>query len=264
MNVRALFWTLVDSFRENNVLTYASAISFQLLVALVPLAALTLLLMGLADAGDLWYDRGQGAVPERVTPEVFLAVSDAISRVLTQQSLIWVALALALTIWEVSGSVRAVMGALNRIYEAEEDRSIWRRFGLSFLLASGVIVLVIGALALVAFGGPVFWPAAVVMLWLTIVMLIRVAPATRVEVRWATIGSVLVIVSWIAASLAYGLYVRSLADFESTFGFVVAGLLLTGYLYASSIVFLAGAQIDELLRERTTPAGRRRGRAGGA
>jgi membrane protein len=83
----------------------------------------------------------------------------------------------------------------------------------------------------------------------TIAVLLRFAPAEPVEFRWVSVGSVVVIVSWLGASLLYGVYVRDVANFESTFGFVAAGLLLTGYLYWSSIVFLVGAQIDELLRE---------------
>jgi membrane protein len=243
---------LVACFSEHEILTYSSAVAFQLLVALIPLAALTMLLMSAVGAGDLWFDHLQPALQDRVTPEVFLAVSDAVDRVLTQESLVWLALALLLTLWEVSGSVRAVMGALNRIYRARETRSVWRRFGLSLLLACAVIVLLLGAFGLVAIGGWRFLPVAVVLLWVTIAMLLRFAPAEHVEFRWISAGSMLVIVSWLGASLLYGSYVRNLANFESTFGFVVAGLLLTGYLYWSSIMFLAGAQIDELLREDVT------------
>jgi membrane protein len=240
---------LVACFSEHEILTYASAVAFQLLVALIPLAALTMLLMSAADARDLWFDRLQPVVQERVTPEVFLALSDAVDRVLTQESLVWIVLAGLLTLWEVSGSVRAVMGALNRIYRADEARSVWRRFGVSLLLAAAVIVLLLAAFGLVAVGGWKFLPVAFVLLWVTIGLLLRFAPAEPLEFRWVSVGSVLVILSWLGASLLYGAYVRNVADFESTFGFVAAGLLLTGYLYWSSIVFLAGAQIDVLLRE---------------
>jgi len=240
---------LVQCFSKHELLTYASAVAFQLLVALIPLTALTMLLMSAADAGDVWFDRFQPAVQERVTPEVFVAVSDSVDRVLNQESLIWLALASLLALWEVSGSVRAVMGALNRIYTARENRSIWRRFGVSFLLGAAVIVLLIAAFGLVAVGGWKFLPVAFVLLWVTVALLLRFAPAEPVEFGWVSAGSVLVILSWLGASLLYGFYVRNVADFESTFGFVAAGLLLTGYLYWSSIVFLVGAQIDELLRE---------------
>src|SRR6266542_1801998 len=96
---------LVACFSEHEILTYASAVAFQLLVALIPLAALSMLLMSAAHAGDVWFERVQPAVQERVTPEVFLAVSDAVARVLTQESLLWLVLAALLTLWEVSGSV---------------------------------------------------------------------------------------------------------------------------------------------------------------
>ena len=243
------FWKLIKCVNENDILTYASAIALQLLIALIPLFALSLVLLGRARAGDLWYDRVQPLLEQRVTPEVYLAVSDTVDRVLHQTSLAWMVFAIVLTLWEVSGSVRAVMGALNRVYGARDTRSIYRRFAISFLLAVGVIVFVLSAFGLVAFGGWLFLPVAVVLLWATIAMLLRWAPNKRVEFRWISVGSVLVILSWLGASLAYGFYVRNIADFESAFGFVAAGLLLTGYLYVSSIVFLVGAQIDEIVRE---------------
>ena len=37
--------------------------------------------------------------------------------------------------WEVSGAMRAIMGALNRVYGAEENRPFVRRMILSFGLA---------------------------------------------------------------------------------------------------------------------------------
>lgn len=240
---------LVACFSRHELLTYASAVAFQLLVALIPLTALAMLLMSAVQAGDLWFERIQPVVEERVTPEVFLAVSDAVARVLTQESLFWLVLAVLLTLWEVSGSVRAVMGALNRIYEAREARPLWHRFGLSFLLAAAVSVLLLAAFGLVLVGGWKYLPVAFVLLWITIALLLRFGPAEPVEFRWVSLGSVVVIVSWLGASLLYGVYVRDVANFESTFGFVAAGLLLTGYLYWSSIMFLVGAQIDQLLRE---------------
>ena len=243
------FRQLVKCFNEHELLTYASAIALQLLIALIPLFALTLVLLGRASAGELWYERVQPLLSQRVTPEVYLAVSDAVDRVLHQTSLIWVAFAIVLTIWEVSGSVRATIGALNRIYDTPETRSIYRRFALSIVLAIGAIMLLLTAFGLVAFGGWYFLPVAFVLLWAVIAMILRWAPAKRVEFRWISVGSVVVIFSWLGASLAYGFYVRNIADFESAFGFVAAGLLLTGYLYVSSIVFLVGAQIDEIVRE---------------
>lgn len=238
--------TLVGCFARNNILTYASAIAFQLLVALIPLAALTLILVGLVGAEDLWVEDARPSLQERVPPATFLALNAAVERVFEARSLLWLVVALLVTLWEVSGSVRAVMGALTRIFGSNERRSIWHRFGLSFLLACAVIALVFGALVSVAFGGPPFWPLAVALVWLTFTVLIRFAPANPPPFRWVTAGSALVVLSWLGTSLLFGFYVGSAANFESAFGFVAAGLILTGYLYASAIVFLVGAQLDAL------------------
>lgn len=262
MSLRRRVGPVVEAFRENEILTYASAIAFQLLVAIVPLAALALLLIGLTGSEHLWHDGWKLTVAERVTGEAYLAIADSVARVFDRATPLVAALAAGFVVWEVSGSVRAVTAALNRIYGSRETRPAWHRFGLSVALALGGMVLVLTAFGLVAFGGALFWPAALLLLWLTTGMLIRLAPAERVEARWVSIGSVLVVAFWSGASVLYGLYVSRVADFETAFGFVTAALLLTGYMYASAIVFLAGAQLDQLLRLEARRGSKRRGRGG--
>lgn len=57
-------------------------------------------------------------------------------------------------------------------------------------------------------------------------------------------------VAWLLASLLFKLWIEFVADFRSPAGSLAGLLLVTGYLFASSIVFLAGVQLDELLRKR--------------
>ena len=122
IDLRRDFQQLFACFKENELLTFASAIAFQLLIALIPLVALSLVVLGRARAGALWYERVHPVLAQRATPEVYLAVSDAVDRVLHQTSLIWVAFAIVLTIWEVSGSVRRSA----RSTSASACRSRWR------------------------------------------------------------------------------------------------------------------------------------------
>jgi membrane protein len=88
------------------------------------------------------------------------------------------------------------------------------------------------------------------MLWAVVALLIRYAPNGRRERGWITIGGVLVIVSWIVASSVFGWWVFHVADYKSPFGTMIAILTLVGYLYTSAIVFLVGAQLDELAIEQ--------------
>ncbi|MCA1702478.1 MAG: YihY/virulence factor BrkB family protein, partial [Actinobacteria bacterium] len=108
-----------------------------------------------------------------------------------------------LLLWYVSGLVRACMGGLNSIYEADEKRPLLRRWGLSFALAvsvTGAVVLSVLAVTVgprIDRGGishvlllVVRWPLAVIALGLAVGLLVRYGPAERRQVRWAPLGVV--------------------------------------------------------------------------
>ena len=52
--VRAFVDVWVDCFAKHNLLTYASAIAFQVLVELVPMTLLTLGVLGALDEQNVW------------------------------------------------------------------------------------------------------------------------------------------------------------------------------------------------------------------
>ena len=54
---RALVRKVITGMEEQDLLTYASAIAFQTLTSLIPLALLVLSIMGFLDLGDVWTDR---------------------------------------------------------------------------------------------------------------------------------------------------------------------------------------------------------------
>jgi membrane protein len=170
----------------------------------------------------------------------------------------------ALTIWDVSSVVRACMGGLDAIYEQKEERSTLRRLLISAALGVAITICVVGAILLVTAGrgwgggGSVLgvlllvvrWCAAVLLLGLAVGFLVHFAPTHRRAESWVGLGTVLVVVSWIVMSLLFAVFVRYIANFKSAAGQLAVFLVLTTYIYSSSIVFLMGVQVDELLRER--------------
>ena len=160
----------------------------------------------------------------------------------------------------MSGAVRAIIGAINRIYGSRDDRPFWRRWFLSLGLAACVVAGIVGAALLVAAvpkpgGGweipavAARWLGAVVALVLVTGLLVRYGPVKPRSKKWASAGAVLVVASWVVTSLAFRWYVSSLANFKTAVGQLAVFLVLMVYAYASSIVFLIGVQLDELLRE---------------
>jgi len=257
-------WSVMaDRFRQNDILTYASAIARQLLVAVVPLALLFFLLIGAFGERSTWRKELAPHLADRVSKPTFQAIDRTAEGLTSSLHLHWLALAVLIVIWEASGAVRACMGGLNRIYEYEETRPTVRRYLVSLALAIPLVLLVLGSIVLTLSGtslvdlGPAQplwsfarWVAVFVMLWAAVALLIRFAPNGRRPSGWITVGGLVVIVSWIVASIVFGWWVLHVADYKSPFGTMIAILTLVGYLYTSAIIFLVGAQIDELLIEQ--------------
>ena len=257
---RAFVDVWIDCFAKHNLLTYASAIAFQLLIALVPLVVLTLGVLGALGEQSVWKKQISPGIERRLPGPTWDAVNYAAKQILTHASAGLIAFGVVLTIWELSGSVRAAMGAMNRMYETEEERSRWLRFGVSFGLAVAIGACLLGAILVLTLakhlGGSAHalvdvgrWILGVLLLGVAVELLVRFAPAEPRAKRWVTLGSAFIVVAWVVASLIFRVYVTSVASFRSTIGSFVAVLVLTAYLNVSAIVFLVGVQVDELIRK---------------
>ena len=262
---------IADAFAEHNLLTYAAAIAFQGLVALIPLTLLGLGLLGAAGRQDVWTRDIAPKIEGRVTPAVFHAVDTTARKVLDHATPGLIVFAALLSAWYLAAAVRAVMEALNQIHDVKDQRPWWLRALISLGLGVATGAGLIGSAVLVISGpgaggvaelflGLGRWILAVLLLGLVVGLLVRFAPAERPEARWASAGAMLVVGSWIVASLIFGVWITEVANFKTPVGSLAGLLVLTGYLFVSSIVFLVGVQLDELLRKET--GGRARGVVG--
>ena len=240
-----------------------------MLVALVPLTLLGLALLGAFGLEDVWQQQLAPPLQHHLTHATYNAINSGVRKIFHQDSAGLIAFAGVLTIWNVSGLVRACMRALNAIYEQKETRSTLRRFGTSLWLGIAITICLIGAVLAVTAGRSigggegvldallliVRWAFAISALALAIGLLVHFAPTERRAVRWVGLGTIFVVVAWIAMSLVFAWYVGSVANFKTAAGQLTVFLVLTTYAYASSITFLVGVQADELMRKGS----RRRG-----
>jgi membrane protein len=258
----------VDLFARHQLLDHASAIAFQVLKALVPLTLLGLALLGALGEDKVWNQTLYPRLEGHLQPTTAHAIDSAVQRIFTTDSAGLIAFACLLVIWYVSGSVRASMGAINQIYETDERRPWTVRFPISFALAFAIAFCLVGALLVVtaapalANGGAAGvlvsigrWLVAIALLAVAVALIVRYGPVERRAKRWASVGSALVITAWIGATLIFGLFVTNVANFKTAVGNLTVFLVLVGYVYTSSIIFLVGVELDELLREEVKGQG---------
>ncbi len=255
---KAIVRLWVELFARDNLLTYASAIALQTLVAAISCTLLGLGLLRAAHDTSLWSKTIGPAIEPRVIHDVFRGIAAVVHHVFSHSTTGVIAFAACLAVWEVSGVVRAVIGALNSIYETEDDRPWWIRFPLSLGISVVFLGALLGAIAILlaahasgAWEWPVAilrWLAAIALLILAFGILVRWAPVEHRETRWASAGAVLVVSCWIVETLIFRWYVTSVADFKTPVGSVVVFLVLTTYLYVGAIILLVAMELDELVR----------------
>jgi len=248
-----------QAFVEHNLVTYAAAIAFQALVALIPLSLLALGLLGALGRQSVWTRSLAPGLRNHVTPPVYHGIDYSVRRILDHGTAGLIAASTLLSLWYLTAAMRAVMEALNRIHDVDDERPWWRRVGGAVALAAICGGTLLGSVLLVELAPTpngaagiglacVRWVGSILLLGLAIAVLVRFAPAEHPEPRWASAGSLLVIATWIGASFLFKLWINRVADFRSPVGSLTGLLALTGYLFLSAAVFLVGVQLDELLR----------------
>jgi membrane protein len=265
---RELARALRDGFKQHDLLTYSSAISFQILTAVVPFVISMLALAGLLHLGGVWRDHVAPDIRPHVSAAVFSVISSAVNEAFSGRQLLWATFGGGLALWQVSGAVRAVMGAFERIYGATSERGFLRRYLISFALSfvtGGCFILATLCLVLAPFfavrhpaaAWDVFafltrWVLAIGFLSVAVGLLVHVAPATSQPLPWVSLGTAIVIVWWVIVSVGFYFYLTSLASYGSVFGSLASVIVVMAYLYISTTAFLFGAQLDAIIRAQAT------------
>ena len=256
---------LARAFQKRRLITWATSLSYNALWSLPPLALFMLALAGFFDLRAAWQDHVGPDLKTKLAPETWRAVDSTVDRIVDSPHVTWLAIGLALATWHVSGLVRASSGALNSIFDADEERSGGERVWKSLLVALAVIALVCLAL-LILVGGRLIpwhgaagvllfllrWTAAAIVMWALLALLIQTAPAASPHARWISIGAGLAIVGWIAASIVFGVYVGYIANFKSPYGNLISVMVLMAYVYWLSLAFLGGVLLDVVLANRSS------------
>jgi membrane protein len=261
-DLREVAENVIESFQRDRLMTAAAAIAYQVLSSVIPLALFALALFGVLNLTSLWTEHVGPWIADRTSVPLYTVINDTVDQVLLHKEGFWLTAGLALTIWELSSAIRAVMEALDRIYEVRRRRPWAKRMLVSLGLGAGAGVLLLAAFAVLALGGVVTGTGAVSFAWriplaallfaATIWVVGRWAPSKRRPVKWVSFGSAVTIVAWLVTAALYAVWVTQISQVGSAFGSLAAIFVLIVFTYVSATVYLAGAVVDASVREEAT------------
>lgn len=265
---RAFALELGGAYATNRLSAYANAVAFRTFVALIPLTLLGIALLGVTGEQKVWARTIGPAIQKRVLPKVFAGINASVEQIFSSDGTLLIVFAAALAFFDVTLAVRTTMRALNEITGTAtgDKRPRLLRLAVSCALAAVVIVCIVGAVLVVIAGGRIAdstggvthfgfgvlrWLVGLALLGLAIGLVFRYGSYESRSKTWVSVGSVAIIVAWVVESLGFRWFVTSVASYRSGPGILLAFLVLTTYVYTSSMVFLVGAQLNELLRAKT-------------
>lgn len=273
---------LVTRMGELNLQTYAAALAYGAVFAIVPMLALLVLLLGIFDATDL-VSRAIGQLGAVLPPDVTNLIDTQLTNVATShddQAFGFGAVVSALVaLWGAMGAMKRVMQALNVVHRTPETRPFVRQNLVALALAVGAIVTLTITVGVIALGGEaaerVFavvglddtaaavwtilrWPVLLVVAWFGIAAAYRFAPATRQAGGFATPGTLVAVVGWLAFSALFSWYVGGVGSMDATWGSVAGIIVFLLYLQYAGLIVLLGALVDVQLFDRSRPASRLR------
>ncbi|CAN5185020.1 YihY/virulence factor BrkB family protein [soil metagenome] len=186
--------------------------------------------------------------------------------------------AVALAIWATSSYIGGFGRGMNRIYQVNEGRPLWRLKPFQILLS--VIILLLGfvTISAIVLTGPVAanvgdsfdigatgniiwtivkWPALVVAVILVVTILYYATPNARhTKLRWMSAGALLSVIVLIGVSLLFSLYIRDFAHFDRTYRSFAGVIMLLLWLWIANLTLLFGAEFDaQFERARQLEAG---------
>jgi membrane protein len=182
-------------------------------------------------------------------------------------------------LWSSSSAMGAIVNAMNRAYDIEEQRSWWKVKLLAIVLTIGLAVFILIALTLVLagpqladlatqwLGMPVIWawvwkiaqwPLVFALVAIGIGLIYYFAPDAEQDWVWITPGSFVATILWLAASLAFRYYVVTFGDYTETYGALGGIIVILLWFYLSGLAIVIGAELNAEI-EHASPWGKHPG-----
>ena len=266
-------------FQRDQCTDLAAALTYYSVLAVFPAILALVSLLGVLGQGesttqallDIVRRLGQGQVADQLQGPIEQITG-------ARGSGIALVIGIATALFSASGYVGAFGRAMNRVYEVDEGRPVWKLRPFQVLITLGLVVAAALVLVGLVISGPVAeavgsavgledasvtiwniakWPVMLAIVVAMVAVLYYFTPNVRQpRFRWVSVGAAVAILAWIVASLGFGFYVSTFGSYNKTYGSLAGVVVFLLWLWITNLALLFGAEIDaELERVRELEAG---------
>lgn len=265
------FTRTYEDIGRNHTLQMAAALSYYFVMSLFPALIVLSAIVAYLPVPDL-FNQALSVMSRFVPSDSMGVVRKVLSDVVTPNRGAFLSFGLLGTLWSASGGFSSAIEALNIAYDVEETRPFWKLRPLAIGLTLGMGALLLIALSIMIVGPRfgewlsgrlhlsqlwiwtwpyIHWILAVLFTVFAVEILYFKAPNVK-QRFWTTLpGALLAVGCWIGLSYSLGIYFRSFANFNKTYGTLGAAVALMVWLYWTGFAMLVGAELNAELAKRT-------------
>lgn len=251
----------VKQFNNHDVLGHSAEMGFYLLTALFPFMILLFVIATLiSDSMQNLLLNLLTFLPrdlEIMITELLLSFKGSLPIIIT---------ASVFGLWYTSNVISTLTKAMNKFYAVKETRGFFKLRGMFLLFALFIIILIILSFSLIIFSqGTHFivlkidffdffdtekiWDYSryiviLFVIFITIALMFKTLPNKKLSFKAVALGSLLTTIAWCVTSLGFSYYVNSFSRYHVIYGSLASIIILTTWVYLSSLVILAGGSIN--------------------
>ncbi len=265
-----VFRFVIKGFRKGVLVTRASAIAFNLLMALLPATIFIFTLIPFVPISN--FQEEFITLFESILPaNAYHLLENTIVDIVTNKSGGLLLIMFLATIIFSTNGIHAVIHAFVVTSHSFKPRSWINQRKVSVLLLLFVIILISMAAFLVIFGKTAVntlvthdliernieiyvlvtlkWVLVILLLFVAISSLYYLAPAKRRDFRFVSPGSTLATILFIFTSLGFSAYVNNFGQYNRLYGWIGSLMVILVWLYLNSIALLIGFELNVSIRE---------------
>lgn len=258
---------LIYRYEDDGVSEIGAQLTYYLILSVFPFLVFFLNLLRFTPLSDTL------VLQELLSPlpiESKKLLYDLIMGIMNKSNMVLLSFGALGAIWSASQGIMAIIKAVNRALDLEENRPYWKLRGLAILFTFGLFIILLIAISILILGEVFFnmvftsytWPSWVVwkilkvlipLIFMVIMfsLLYKFAPSIKkgVSIKYLDTlpGSLFTAVGWILSSIIFSFYINNFGNYSKTYGSLGGLIILLIWIYMSSIILVLGAEVNATL-----------------
>ena len=263
----AVFKSSGKEFLADDCMGLSHQVAYSSLLAFFPAMIALIAFLDLIGAYGALLDFLDPVAPKSVT-----SIIHQLERDTGNASVVLVALGIFGALWAGSGAMSSVVKAVNRAYDRDETRPLWKVRLISLVLVLASAIVLAGDLLLIVLGGKLGdaiaaranlgdaftwfwnlarWPIGFAVVLLLFAFIYYLGPNhEQRRWRWISLGSIVGSLMWLVLSGLFALYTSFSSSYTRTYGSLASGIVLLLWLNYSAWAVLFGAELNSELDRR--------------